>query len=58
MVPCHRNLLAALRDGRSPETTGADNLKTMELVFAAYQSACTNSVVTISRATPRRASTT
>ena len=39
MVPCHRGLLAALRGERAAETTGADNLKTMELVFAAYESA-------------------
>ncbi|HXG48101.1 MAG TPA: Gfo/Idh/MocA family oxidoreductase [Methylomirabilota bacterium] len=47
MVPCHRNLLAALRGKQAAETTGADNLKTMELVFAAYDSAKTNSVVTL-----------
>ena len=46
MVPCHRDLLAALRGERAAETTGADNLKTMELVFAAYESARKNSVVT------------
>jgi len=39
MVPCHRDLLAALRGESTAETTGADNLKTMELVFAAYDSA-------------------
>jgi predicted dehydrogenase len=39
IVDCHRDLLAALR-GESPgETTGADNLKTLELVFGCYQSA-------------------
>ena len=46
MVSCHRDLLAALRGERAAETTGTDNLKTMELVFAAYESARTNSVVT------------
>ena len=45
MVPCHRDLLAALRGKDTAETTGADNLKTMELVFAAYDSAKTNSVI-------------
>ena len=45
MVPCHRDLLAALR-GESPgETTGADNLKTLELVFGAYESARRDAVV-------------
>lgn len=47
MVPCHRDLLAALRGERAAETTGADNLKTMELVFAAYESARRNAVVTL-----------
>jgi len=46
MVPCHRDLLAALRGEHEAETTGADNLKTMELVFAAYDSARTDAVVT------------
>jgi predicted dehydrogenase len=45
MVPCHRNLLAALRGQGEAETTGADNLKTMELVFAAYESARKDTVV-------------
>lgn len=45
MVPCHRDLLAALRGKGVAETTGADNLKTMELVFAAYDSAKKNAVV-------------
>jgi D-apiose dehydrogenase len=44
-VPCHRDLLAALRGERTAETTGADNLKTIELVFAAYESARKNAVV-------------
>lgn len=39
IVPCHENLLAGLRgDGRA-ETSGEDNLETLKLVFAAYQSA-------------------
>jgi len=45
MVLCHRDLLGALR-GESPgETTGADNLKTLELVFGAYESARRDAVV-------------
>lgn len=39
IVPCHANLLAALRGECEAETTGEDNLKTMELVFGAYESA-------------------
>lgn len=45
MVACHQNLLAALRGEAQAETTGADNLKTLELVFAAYRSAQKNAVV-------------
>lgn len=45
MVPCHRDLLAALRGETSGETTGADNLKTLELVFGAYESARREAVV-------------
>ena len=45
MVACHRDLLAALRGEGSGETTGADNLKTMELVFGAYDSAQRDAVV-------------
>ncbi len=38
-VPCNANLLAALRGEGRAETTGEDNLKTVELVFGAYESA-------------------
>ena len=41
IVPCCANLLAGLRGTGKAETTGADNLKTLELVFAAYESART-----------------
>lgn len=33
------DLLAAIEDDREPETAAADNLKTMQLVFAAYKAA-------------------
>ena len=39
IVPCHANLLAALRGEGEAETTGEDNLRTVELVFGAYDSA-------------------
>jgi len=45
MVPCLRNLLGALRRECPAETTGADNLRTMELTFAAYGSARRDAVV-------------
>ncbi len=38
VVPCQADLLRGLR-GRRAETTGRDNLKTVELVWAAYESA-------------------
>jgi len=45
IVPCNANLLGALRGDAPAETTGADNLKTVRLVFGAYESARTNQVV-------------
>jgi predicted dehydrogenase len=39
IVPCNAHLLGALRGTARAETTGEDNLKTMQLVFAAYESA-------------------
>ena len=49
MVPCHRDLLGALKGERPGETTGADNLKTIELTFAAYESAARDRVVQLGR---------
>ncbi len=39
IVACHANLLHALQTGTAPETSAADNLKTLRLVQAAYDSA-------------------
>lgn len=39
ILDCNRNLLRALQTGSLPETHAADNLKTVELVFGAYQAA-------------------
>jgi hypothetical protein len=47
IVECHRNLLGSLRGECEAETTGEDNLRTLELVFAAYESAETKTVVEI-----------
>jgi predicted dehydrogenase len=47
IVPCHRDLLSALRGEAPGETTGADNIKTLELVFAAYDSARTGEAIQI-----------
>jgi predicted dehydrogenase len=48
IVPCNADLLNALRTGQPAETSGEDNLKTMRLVYAAYESAATNRVVELS----------
>ena len=45
IVDCNRNLLAALQGHSPAETTGEDNLKTIELVFAAYESAAKRKVL-------------
>jgi predicted dehydrogenase len=45
MVPIHADFVEALKTGRLPETSGEDNLKTMRLVFAAYESAERNQVI-------------
>jgi predicted dehydrogenase len=45
IVECHRDLRRALRGERRGETTGADNLKTLELVFACYESAAKGKVL-------------
>lgn len=46
ILPCNANLLGALRGENAAETSGKDNLQTVELVFAAYQSARENRLVT------------
>jgi predicted dehydrogenase len=46
IVDCQRDLVSGLRGG-NVETTAADNLKTMKLVFAAYESASANKVVPV-----------
>jgi len=48
IVPCHANLLAALRGQGKAETTGEDNLRTLGLVFAAYDSAKASRLVHLS----------
>ncbi|HKS36697.1 MAG TPA: Gfo/Idh/MocA family oxidoreductase, partial [Verrucomicrobiae bacterium] len=45
IVPCNADLLRALQGRGSAETTAEDNLKTVRLVFAAYDSARTDRVV-------------
>jgi len=45
IVDCNRALLAALKGERQAETSGDDNLRTLELVFGAYESAASNQVL-------------
>ncbi len=47
IVPCNADLLKALRGEGEAETSGADNVKTVQLVFASYESARTGQVVRI-----------
>lgn len=49
IVGCNADLLGALQGGRRAETCGEDNLRTMELVFGAYESAARNEVIRIDR---------
>jgi predicted dehydrogenase len=41
IVPCNANLLEGLHGKGTTETTGEDNLRTVRLVFASYESAQT-----------------
>ena len=45
IVDCQADLLRALREGSLPETHAEDNLKTLQLVFASYQSAADGKTV-------------
>ncbi|MGQ9630580.1 MAG: Gfo/Idh/MocA family protein [bacterium] len=45
IVPCNADLLRALRSGELPETHAGDNLKTVRLVFASYDSARTGKAI-------------
>jgi predicted dehydrogenase len=45
LVACNANLLAGIRTSGAAETTADDNLKTLRLVFDAYESARENRVI-------------
>ena len=48
IVPCNADILRMLRTGQPAETCGEDNIKTMRLVFAAYESAATGKAIELS----------
>lgn len=45
IVDCNRNILSDMQGTVTAETTGINNLKTVELVYAAYESAARNAVI-------------
>lgn len=47
MVDLNRDFLTALQKGKPAEITGIDNYRTMQLVYACYDSAATGQVITI-----------
>jgi D-apiose dehydrogenase len=49
IVPSNANLLAALRGDGPAETTGEDNLRTLRLVFGAYDSAASGQSLRLDR---------
>jgi hypothetical protein len=51
IVPCNANLLRALCGEGQAETTAEDNLKTVRLTFAAYESARSGTVVQLREST-------
>lgn len=46
-VPCCASFLHAFRSGEKPETDAPDNLETVRLIFAAYESARTGQVISL-----------
>jgi len=51
-VACNADLLKALSGAKPAETTGEDNLRTLELVFGCYESAATGRVLRIGHGSP------
>lgn len=47
IVPTNAHWLESFRTGKEPETSGADNLKTLQLVYLAYESAKTNNAINV-----------
>jgi predicted dehydrogenase len=53
IVPCNADLLGALRGEHETQTSGDDNLKTVELVFASYESAANTEYSNSTQAAPQ-----
>ncbi len=47
IVPCQRNIARALKGSERGETSGEDNLKTVELVFKSYESSATGKTMPV-----------
>ncbi|MGB3588436.1 MAG: Gfo/Idh/MocA family oxidoreductase [Tunicatimonas sp.] len=47
MVDINKNFLTALQNGTKPETTAADNYRTLQLVYECYRSAKMKQVITL-----------
>ncbi len=47
IVPCHENILKGLRGEAEIETSGEDNLKTVRLIFASYESAARGAALAV-----------
>lgn len=47
VVPCQINLARALAGQEAAETTGADNFKTLQLVYGSYESARTGNLIAL-----------
>lgn len=54
IVPCQADILKGLQ-GYNAETTGQDNLKTVQLVFGSYESAASGRVLNLSELTEKAA---
>ncbi len=54
IVACNANFLHALRGEGAAETTGEDNVKTLKLVFAAYDSARSGNAVSLDSTGPEK----
>ena len=52
IVPAQADFVRAFQTGTQAETNGADNLKTVRLVFGSYESASTGQVLGVDKLQP------